>query len=104
MFFSASRRLRPLSWDSCRRTYRATSSGSVPAYARSAPPHVSPPPVRIRPGIGGERPADRLANEEVAIGEVGLDVGVQQIQVGLLLERDLADDRNTALPPDVRLA
>src|SRR6202022_536303 len=52
----------------------------------------------IGPGICTQRPADGFADEEIAIGEVRLDVGVQQMQVRVSLERDLAGDRYPALP------
>src|SRR5439155_772194 len=78
-------------------------TGSRDAAAQSAQlrivrAHVSCHFFGVGPRVLAQRPADRLANEEFAITEVGLDVRVQQFQVGLALEAELADDRNAPLP------
>ena len=56
----------------------------------------------VCPGVLSERPTDGLADEEVAVGQVRFDVGVKKVEVGVLLELELADDRDPTLPKDGR--
>src|ERR1700694_4092626 len=60
--------------------------------------HISGDFVWVCPRIRPQRPTDCLADEEVAVREVRLDVRVQQLEVGVALERELADDRDATLP------
>src|SRR5947209_421256 len=60
--------------------------------------HVARDFLRVGPRVLPQRPPDRLADEEVAVGQVRLDVRVEQVEVRLALELQLADDRNAALP------
>jgi hypothetical protein len=50
-------------------------------------------PVGVEAGVLAQCPADRLAQEEVAVVEVGLDRGGQQVEVDAVLGAELADDR-----------
>ena len=61
-------------------------------------PHIARHLLRVGPRVLPQRPPDRLADEEVAVGQVRLDVRVEQVEVRLALELQLADDRNPALP------
>ena len=54
--------------------------------------------VRGRPGVVAEGPADRLADEEVAVGQVRLDAVVEEAEVDRAPAADLADDRAPPLP------
>ena len=63
----------------------------------AVPPHERPHPGRIRPGVFAQRPPDRLADEELAIVEVGLDHGGQQGRVRGGLRPQLRRDGG---PPD----
>ena len=54
--------------------------------------------VGVGPGVLAQRPPDRFADEKLAVGQIRLDVRVQQVEVGLVLERELADDRHASLP------
>ena len=53
-------------------------------------------PVGVGPGVLTERPADRLAQEELAFGHRRLDRIDEQPQVGVGAQPELADDRRRA--------
>jgi len=53
------------------------------------PRHERAYPVRVGLGVLAQRPADRLAEEEVAVLEVRPDGVGEQLGVGRLLETDL---------------
>ncbi len=61
-------------------------------------PDVVLHPGRVGPGVLAQRPADRLADEELAVGEVGLDAGGQQVEVDGLVGAELTDDGRAAQP------
>src|SRR5262245_15538407 len=60
--------------------------------------HVALHRLRIDPGVFAQRPADRLAQEELLALDRRLDAGVQEVEIGLGLTADLAQDRAAALP------
>src|SRR4051812_16848843 len=60
--------------------------------------------VRVGPGILAQRPADRLPQKELPGRQRWFDTGVEQRQIGLALERVLADDRGASLPEVVSSA
>src|SRR5205814_9560205 len=73
------------------------------ALAESAQPrlalaHIARDLLGVRPRVLPERPTDRLADEEVPVAEVRLDVRVEELEVGVALEPQLADDRDPPLP------
>ena len=65
---------------------------------------VPPDLPRVRPCVLSQRPADRLAEEELPRGERGLDHGVEQLEIRVLLEGELAEDGAPPLPEVVRAA
>src|SRR6202165_2933134 len=54
--------------------------------------------VRVDPGVVAQGPADRLADEKVAVGTVGLDAVIEEAEVDRATPADLADDRAPPLP------
>src|SRR2546425_875887 len=82
------------------RTTSSSTGGPTPAAAELGLvcAHVTRDLSRVRPGVCPQRPTDGLANEEVAIGKIRRDGRIEQLKVRVLLERDLADDRNATLP------
>src|SRR4030042_496911 len=67
-------------------------------------PDVATDFLRVRPGVLPERPADGLAEEELPRRERGLDRGVEQLEIGVFLEGELAEDGAPAFPHVVRAA
>src|SRR6185312_403653 len=49
-------------------------------------------------GVFAQRPANGLADEEVFVGQVRSDAGVEEVFIGRNLEGVLAENRGAALP------
>src|SRR4051795_10934393 len=58
-------------------------------------------PLRVDAGVVAQRPADRLAAEEVRVVDVGLDDVEEERLVEVLAGTDLADDRRAPHPERV---
>ena len=54
--------------------------------------------LRVVPGVVAERPADRLANEELAVGKVGLEAVVEQVMIAGIARSQLAQDCRAPAP------
>ena len=52
----------------------------------------------VRPGILPERPANRLPEKKFLRIQRRLDAGIEELEIGVLLESKLADDGRSSLP------
>src|SRR5215510_5893049 len=52
----------------------------------------------VNPRVLSKRPSDRLADEEVVVVEARLDARVEQVDIGVGLESNLAEECGAALP------
>ena len=87
-----------------RRRFLSASRTLSPLEAIAMGAHVAAHFLRIRPRILAQCPADRLPDEELAIGEIRLDARIEQPEVSRLLEAKLREDSSPPLPHLRRLA